>query len=137
MKRDLQFKKVLKTNAGKALDIVSNFDKYAEFVPGCTGGLINFKKILQLKLDDWSFQIFRKKNTLLNLEMRSLRISIIIKTIKRDLLTALMPNGPVNKIDKDFLRDKLFMLNLKLPFFVKMLLLPQTNSPNHFSNNVY
>ena len=37
MKRDLQFKKVLKINADNALKVVSNFNKYADFVPGCTG----------------------------------------------------------------------------------------------------
>ena len=37
MKRDLQFKKVLKINADNALKVVSNFSKYADFVPGCTG----------------------------------------------------------------------------------------------------
>ena len=36
MNRDLRYKRVLKVNAEKALKAVSDFEKYADFVPGCT-----------------------------------------------------------------------------------------------------
>ena len=36
MKRDLHYKKVLELNAEKALNAVSDFEKYIDFVPGCT-----------------------------------------------------------------------------------------------------
>ena len=36
MKRNLRYKKVLELNAEKALNAVSDFEKYIDFVPGCT-----------------------------------------------------------------------------------------------------
>ena len=36
MNRDLRYKRVLKVSAEKALKAVSDFEKYIDFVPGCT-----------------------------------------------------------------------------------------------------
>ena len=60
MKRDLQFKKVVKLNAGRALDVVSNFDKYAEFVPGCTGASL-ISRNPPIEIGRLEFQILGKK----------------------------------------------------------------------------
>jgi len=37
MKRKIHFKKELDVNRQKAFDVVSKFDEYSEFLPGCTG----------------------------------------------------------------------------------------------------
>ena len=37
MDKEISFKKVLNVNHEKAFEVVSNFDKYAEFIPGCSG----------------------------------------------------------------------------------------------------
>ena len=37
MDKEISFKKVLNVNHKEAFEVVSNFDKYAEFIPGCSG----------------------------------------------------------------------------------------------------
>ena len=60
MKRDLRFKKVLKINSSKALEIVSSFDKYREFVPGCTDSLL-ISRNPPVEIGRLEFQILGKK----------------------------------------------------------------------------
>ena len=103
MKRDLQFKKVLKTNAGKALDIVSIFDKYAEFVPGCTGASL-ISRNPPIEIGRLEFQILGKKYFI---ESRNeiFEDSIIIKQLKGPF-NSFNAKWSVNKIDKDFCEIK-------------------------------
>ena len=37
MDKEISFKKVLNVNHKEAFEVVSNFDEYAEFIPGCSG----------------------------------------------------------------------------------------------------
>ena len=60
MKKDLRFKKVLKINSSKALEIVSSFDKYREFVPGCTDSLL-ISRNPPVEIGRLEFQILGKK----------------------------------------------------------------------------
>ena len=101
MKRDLQFKKVLKINAGKALDIVSNFDKYAEFVPGCTGAsLISRNPPIEIGLLE--FQILGKKYFIKS-RNEIFEDSINIKQLKGPF-NNFNAKWSVRKIDKDRLQ---------------------------------
>ena len=60
MKRNLQFKKVLKINADSALKAVSNFSKYEDFVPGCTGASL-ISRNPPIEIGRLEFNILGKK----------------------------------------------------------------------------
>ena len=130
MKRDLQFKKVLKTNAGKALDIVSNFDKYAEFVPGCTGASL-ISRNPPIEIGRLEFQILGKKYFI---ESRNeiFEDSINIKQLKGPF-NNFNAKWSVRKIDKDFCEIK-FNAEFELPFLLNAI----TPQPivKSFSDNI-
>ena len=130
MKRDLQFKKVLKTNAGKALDVVSSFDKYAEFVPGCTGASL-ISRNPPIEVGRLEFQILGKRYFI---ESRNeiFEDSIIIKQLKGPF-KSFNAKWSVNKIDKDFCEIN-FSAEFELPFLLNAV----TPQPivESFSNNV-
>ena len=60
MKRNLQFKKVLKINADNALKVVTNFNKYEDFVPGCTGASL-ISRNPPIEIGRLEFNILGKK----------------------------------------------------------------------------
>ena len=130
MKRDLQFKKVLKTNAGKALDVVSSFDKYAEFVPGCTGASL-ISRNPPIEIGRLEFQILGKRYFI---ESRNeiFEDSIIIKQLKGPF-KSFNAKWSVNKIGKDFCEIN-FSAEFELPFLLNAV----TPQPivESFSNNV-
>ena len=130
MKRDLQFKKVLKINAGKALDVVSNFDKYSEFVPGCTEAKL-ISRNPPIEIGRLEFQILGKKYFI---ESRNeiFENYITIKQLKGPF-NSFNAKWSVNKIDKDFCEIN-FYAEFELPFLLNAV----TPQPivESFSNNV-
>ena len=130
MKRDLQFKKVLKINAGKALDVVSNFDKYSEFVPGCTEAKL-ISRNPPIEIGRLEFQILGKKYFI---ESRNeiFEDSIIIKQLKGPF-NSFNAKWSVNKIDKDFCEIN-FYAEFELPFLLNAI----TPQPivKSFSDNI-
>ena len=130
MKRDLHFKKVLKINAGSALDVVSKFDKYSEFVPGCTKAQL-ISRNPPIEIGRLEFQILGKKYFI---ESRN--------EIFDDYITIKQLKGPfdsfdakwsVNKIDKDFC-EICFFGSFELPFFLNTII-PQSLVKS-FSDNI-
>ena len=130
MKRDLEFKKVLKINAGKALDLVSNFDKYSEFVPGCTEAKL-ISRNPPIEIGRLEFQILGKKYFI---ESRNeiFENYITIKQLKGPF-DSFDAKWSVNKIDKDFCEIN-FSAEFELPFLLNAV----TPQPivESFSNNV-
>jgi len=130
MKRDLQFKKVLKINAGKALDVVSNFDKYSEFVPGCTEAKL-ISRNPPIEIGRLEFQILEKKYFI---ESRNeiFENYITIKQLKGPF-NSFNAKWSVNKIDKDFC-EICFFGSFELPFLLNTII-PQSLVKS-FSNNI-
>ena len=130
MKRDLHFKKVLKLNAGRALDVVSNFDKYAEFVPGCTGASL-ISRNPPIEIGRLEFQILGKKYFIESRNEIS-KDSINIEQLKGPF-DSFNAKWSVNKIDKDFCEIK-FSAEFELPFLLNAI----TPQPivESFSDNV-
>ena len=130
MKRDLQIKKVLKINAGKALDVVSNFDKYSEFVPGCTAAKL-ISRNPPIEIGRLEFQILGKKYFI---ESRNeiFENYITIKQLKGPF-DSFDAKWSVNKIDKDFCEIK-FSAEFELPFLLNAIT-PQPMVES-FSDNV-
>jgi ribosome-associated toxin RatA of RatAB toxin-antitoxin module len=130
MKRDLQFKKVLKINADKALDAISNFDKYAEFVPGCTGASL-ISRNPPIEIGRLEFQVLGKKYII---ESRNeiFEDSISIKQLKGPF-NSFDAKWSVSKIDKDFCEIK-FSAEFELPPLLNTIT-PQTIVES-FSDNI-
>jgi ribosome-associated toxin RatA of RatAB toxin-antitoxin module len=42
--KEIKFSKVLNVSQKKAFEVVSNFEKYKEFIPGCKNSLLNRKE---------------------------------------------------------------------------------------------
>jgi len=130
MKRDLQFKKVLKINAVKALEVVSNFDKYAEFVPGCTRASL-ISRNPPIEIGRLEFQILSKKYFI---ESRNeiFKDSINIKQLEGPF-NSFKAKWLVNKIDKDFC-EICFFAEFELPFLLNAI----TPQPliESFSDNI-
>ena len=130
MKRDLQFKKVLKIDADKALNVISNFDKYAEFLTGCTGSsLISRNPPIDIGLLE--FQILGKKYFIKS-RNEIFEDSINIKQLKGPF-NNFNAKWSVRKIDKDFCEIN-FYAEFELPFLLNAV----TPQPivESFSNNV-
>ena len=130
MKRDLQFKKVVKLNAGRALDVVSNFDKYSEFVPGCTAAKL-ISRNPPIEIGRLEFQILGKKYFI---ESRNeiFENYITIKQLKGPF-DSFDAKWSVNKIDKDFC-EICFFGSFELPFLLNTII-PQSLVKS-FSNNI-
>ena len=130
MKRDLQFKKVLKINADDALKVVSNFSKYADFVPGCTRASL-ISRNPPIEIGRLEFNILGKKYFI---ESRNeiLENSINIEQIKGPFDNF---NGKwaVKKIDKDFC-EVCFNAQFELPFLLNAIT-PQS-LVEAFSSNI-
>jgi len=130
MKRDLQFKKVLKINADNALKVVSNFNKYADFVPGCTGASL-VSRNPPIEIGRLEFNILGKKYFI---ESRNeiLENSINIEQTKGPFDNF---NGKwaVKKIDKDFC-EVCFNAQFELPFLLNAII-PQS-LVEAFSSNI-
>ena len=130
MKRDLQFKKVLKINADDALKVVSNFSKYADFVPGCTRASL-ISRNSPIEIGQLEFNILGKKYFI---ESRNeiLENSINIEQIKGPFDNF---NGKwaVKKIDKDFC-EVCFNAQFELPFLLNAIT-PQS-LVEAFSSNI-
>jgi ribosome-associated toxin RatA of RatAB toxin-antitoxin module len=130
MKRDLQFKKVLKINADDALKVVSNFSKYADFVPGCTRASL-ISRNSPIEIGQLEFNILGKKYFI---ESRNeiLENSINIEQIKGPFDNF---NGKwaVKKIDKDFC-EVCFNAQFELPFLLNAII-PQS-LVEAFSSNI-
>tara|TARA_X000001036_G_scaffold432824_1_gene469376 strand:+ start:82 stop:501 length:420 start_codon:yes stop_codon:yes gene_type:complete len=130
MKRDLQFKKVLKIDADKALNVISNFDKYAEFLTGCTGSsLISRNPPIEIGLLE--FQILGKKYFIKS-RNEIFEDSINIKQLKGPF-NNFNAKWSVRKIDKDFCEIK-FNAEFELPFLLNAI----TPQPivKSFSDNI-
>lgn len=130
MKRDLQFKKVLKIDADKALNVISNFDKYAEFLTGCTGSsLISRNPPIDIGLLE--FQILGKKYFIKS-RNEIFEDSINIKQLKGPF-NNFNAKWSVRKIDKDFCEIK-FNAEFELPFLLNAI----TPQPivKSFSDNI-
>ena len=130
MRRDLQFKKVLKIDADKALNVISNFDKYAEFVPGCTGASL-ISRNPPIEIGRLEFQILGKKYFI---ESRNeiFENYITIKQLKGPF-NSFNAKWSVNKIDKDFC-EICFFGSFELPFLLNTII-PQSLVKS-FSNNI-
>ena len=130
MKRDLQFKKVLKINADDALKVVSNFSKYADFVPGCTRASL-ISRNSPIEIGQLEFNILGKKYFI---ESRNeiLENSINIEQTKGPFDNF---NGKwaVKKIDKDFC-EVCFNAQFELPFLLNAIT-PQS-LVEAFSSNI-
>jgi len=130
MKRDLQFKKVLKINADDALKVVSNFSKYADFVPGCTRASL-ISRNPPIEIGRLEFNILGKKYFI---ESRNeiLENSINIEQTKGPFDNF---NGKwaVKKIDKDFC-EVCFNAQFELPFLLNAIT-PQS-LVEAFSSNI-
>ena len=130
MKRDLQFKKVLKINADDALKVVSNFSKYADFVPGCTRASL-ISRNPPIEIGRLEFNILGKKYFI---ESRNeiLENSINIEQIKGPFDNF---NGKwaVKKIDKDFC-EVCFNAQFELPLLLNAIT-PQS-LVEAFSSNI-
>ena len=130
MKRDLQFKKVLKINADNALKVVSNFSKYADFVPGCTRASL-ISRNPPIEIGRLEFNILGKKYFI---ESRNeiLENSINIEQLKGPFDNF---NGKwaVKKIDKDFC-EVCFHAQFELPFLLNAIT-PQS-LVEAFSSNI-
>ena len=59
MDKEISFKKVLNVNHKKAFEVVSNFDKYAEFIPGCSGSRL-IERRHPIEIGRLEFQILGK-----------------------------------------------------------------------------
>ena len=130
MKRDLQFKKVLKIDADKALNVISNFDKYAEFLTGCTGSsLISRNPPIEIGLLE--FQILGKKYFIKS-RNEIFEDSINIKQLKGPF-NNFNAKWSVRKIAKDFCEIK-FNAEFELPFLLNAI----TPQPivKSFSDNI-
>ena len=130
MKRDLQFKKVLKIDADKALNVISNFDKYAEFLTGCTGSsLISRNPPIEIGLLE--FQILGRKYFIKS-RNEIFEDSINIKQLKGPF-NNFNAKWSVRKIDKDFCEIK-FNAEFELPFLLNAI----TPQPivKSFSDNI-
>ena len=44
MDKEISFERILDVDCEKAFEVVSNFDKYAEFIPGCSGSSLIERK---------------------------------------------------------------------------------------------
>ena len=130
MKRDLQYKKVLKINADNALKVVSNFSKYADFVPGCTRASL-ISRNPPIEIGQLEFNILGKKYFI---ESRNeiLENSINIEQTKGPFNNF---NGKwtVKKIDKDFC-EVCFHALFELPFLLNAIT-PQSLVES-FSSNI-
>ena len=130
MKRDLQYKKVLKINADNALKVVSNFSKYADFVPGCTRASL-ISRNSPIEIGQLEFNILGKKYFI---ESRNeiLENSINIEQTKGPFDNF---NGKwaVKKIDKDFC-EVCFNAQFELPFLLNAII-PQS-LVEAFSSNI-
>jgi len=130
MKRDLQFKKVLKIDADKALNVISNFDKYAEFLTGCTGSSL-ISRNLPIEIGLLEFQILGKKYFIKS-RNEIFEDSINIKQLKGPF-NNFNAKWSVRKIDKDFCEIK-FNAEFELPFLLNAI----TPQPivKSFSDNI-
>ena len=130
MKRNLQFKKVLKINADNALKVVTNFNKYEDFVPGCTGASL-ISRNPPIEIGRLEFNILGKKYFI---ESRNeiLENSINIEQTKGPFDNF---NGKwaVKKIDKDFC-EVCFNAQFELPFLLNAII-PQS-LVEAFSSNI-
>ena len=130
MKRNLQFKKVLKINADNALKVVTNFNKYEDFVPGCTGASL-ISRNPPIEIGRLEFNILGKKYFI---ESRNeiLENSINIEQLKGPFDNF---NGKwaVKKIDKDFC-EVCFNAQFELPFLLNAII-PQS-LVEAFSSNI-
>ena len=130
MKRNLQFKKVLKINADNALKVVTNFNKYEDFVPGCTGASL-ISRNPPIEIGRLEFNILGKKYFI---ESRNeiLENSINIEQTKGPFDNF---NGKwaVKKIDKDFC-EVCFNAQFELPFLLNAIT-PQSLVES-FSSNI-
>jgi ribosome-associated toxin RatA of RatAB toxin-antitoxin module len=84
MKRKIHFKKELDVNRQKAFDVVSKFDEYSEFLPGCTGS--------SLIKRDFPTEIGRLECNILGKEY----FIISENTISEDSITINQIEGPFN-----------------------------------------
>ena len=130
MKRDLQFKKVLKINADNALKVVSNFNKYADFVPGCTGASL-VSRNPPIEIGRLEFNILGKKYFI---ESRNeiLENSINIEQLKGPF-DNFSGKWTVKKTDKDFC-EVCFHAQFELPFLLNAII-PQSLVES-FSTNI-
>ena len=130
MKRNLQFKKVLQINADNALKVVTNFNKYEDFVPGCTGASL-ISRNPPIEIGRLEFNILGKKYFI---ESRNeiLENSINIEQTKGPFDNF---NGKwaVKKIDKDFC-EVCFNAQFELPFLLNAII-PQS-LVEAFSSNI-
>ena len=59
MKRNIHFRKDLDVNKQKALDVVSKFDEYSKFIPGCSGASL-IKSDYPIEIGRLEFNILGK-----------------------------------------------------------------------------
>ena len=130
MKRDLQFKKVLKINADDALKVVSNFSKYADFVPGCTRASL-ISRNSPIEIGQLEFNVLGKKYFI---ESRNeiLENSINIEQIKGPF-DSFNGKWTVKRIDKNFC-EVCFHAQFELPFLLNAIT-PQS-LVEAFSSNI-
>ena len=60
MKRNIHFRKDLDVNKQKALDVVSKFDEYSKFIPGCSGASL-IKSDYPVEIGRLEFNILGKE----------------------------------------------------------------------------
>ena len=60
MKRNIHFRKDLDVNKQKALDVVSKFDEYSKFIPGCSGASL-IKSDYPIEIGRLEFNILGKE----------------------------------------------------------------------------
>ena len=125
MARKISFQKVLNVDSRKALEVITNFNEYSNFIPGCTGATL-ISRELPIEIGRLEFNLLGKEyfieseNTLDN-------SSITIRQLK----------GPFEKfegrwsvvhIDKNSCQID-FDATYELPFLLNAI------TPEHLANN--
>ena len=60
MARKISFQKVLNVDSRKALEVITNFDDYSNFIPGCTGATL-ISRELPIEIGRLEFNLLGKE----------------------------------------------------------------------------
>ena len=125
MARKISFQKVLNVDSRKALEVITNFNDYSNFIPGCTGATL-ISRELPIEIGRLEFNLLGKEY-FIESENTLDDSSITIRQLK----------GPFEKfegrwsvahIDKDSCQID-FDATYELPFLLNAI------TPEHLANN--
>ncbi len=131
MTRKICFQKTLSVDSKKALEVVTNFNDYAKFIPGCTGATL-ISRELPIEIGRLEFN-FLGKDYHIESENFIDDSSITIKTNKRTLLKNLRASGLLKSIDENSCQID-FNASYQLPFLLNAITPEQL--VDNFSKNI-